>query len=264
MGVDQSAAFDCVKHHLLMDKLSVYNIGDDCLEWICSYLTNRTGYVSIGSTDSIMTPMEHGVPQGSVIGPLLYLLYINDLPGTIKDYLCRNTAHDNTTKLFSSNCNECGTLILYVDVSLYVSVNRNRMYNQVKIEENFDRVHHYLNIHGLQINQSKTTLMEFMSKQKRGRLCGIPPELTVLETIQDKTADSQILDSTYCRTLGANLRNSLSWEALLTSGRKAILPSIKRQLGALYSIKNDVKKARLQLTNALIMSKLNYLIPLWG
>ena len=76
MGVDQSAAFDCVEHVILKKKLEYYNLGDDCLKWLHSYLDFRSSYVSIGSAISDIVKTEYGVPQGSVLGPLLYLCYI--------------------------------------------------------------------------------------------------------------------------------------------------------------------------------------------
>ena len=87
---------------------------------------------------------------------------------------------------------------------------------------------------GLQINESKTSLMEYMTKQKRVRLRGIPPELTVVEKVEDRLEDKLISDSLYCRTLGMNLQNNLSCNAHLYTGRKAIIPAARKQLGMLF------------------------------
>ena len=104
----------------------------------------------------------------------------------------------------------------------------------------------YLNAHELEVNQGKTNLTEYMTRQKRGRLTGIPPELTVSEIIKDKLEDKHITDSNYCRILGGNLKNDMSWEAHLTSGKKAILPVIRKQLGALSNLRNTLsQKAKL-------------------
>ena len=265
MSIDQSAAFDCVEHALLLKKLKFYNLDDDCLQWIQSYLEHRSMYVSIGSADSMMISTKHGVPQGSVLGPLLYLLFINDFPQVIKDDICEHPSHLEDKILFGANCNECGTLTLYADDGLYISISPSRMTNQRRIEENFVRIKDYLNAHGLQINQGKTMLTEMMTKQKRTRLAGIPPELTAQELIKGKWQDKHITDSPVCRLLGANIKNNLSWDSHLSSGKKALLPALRRQIGALYRLKHAMsRKAKLQVVNALVLSRLSYLINIWG
>ena len=85
------------------------------------------------------------------------------------------------------------------------------MYNQARIEDTFQRIIDYLNANGMEINQVKTYLTEFMTKQKRARLRGILPELTVRERIKDKWEDKLMADDKLCRILGVNLQNNLSW-----------------------------------------------------
>ena len=240
MSIDQSAAFDSIDHDILMSKLQHYSLGQDCLQWIESYLRDRTSYVSIGSTISTMSPTKYGVPQGSVLGPTLYLLYVNEFPLAIKDDLCSDLTHNDPGKLFGGHCETCGSLPLYADNALYITRSSSRMINQVRIEENFQRLKTFLNINGLQINDTKMTLTEYMTRQKRGRLRGIPPELTVKETVKGKIVDKHITDVPYCRTLGVNVKNYLTWDTHLLTGNKAIIPAIRRQLGAMYSIKDKM------------------------
>ena len=80
-----------------MEKLKAYGLSNEVLKWISSFLGNRTQYVVVNGTKSSEQKVISGVPQGSVLGPLLFVLYINDLPDQLE---CMSLMFADDTKIF--------------------------------------------------------------------------------------------------------------------------------------------------------------------
>ena len=183
-----------------------------------------------------------------------------------------NPNHRDKKLLFGLECEDCGNLTAFADDSVYIHASKLRILNQEKIDNSFLQIRDFLNSNGMQINEGKTFLTEFMTKQKRGRLNGTPPTLTVTVRVEDEhdkdrcnLEDRIIQDSTISRTLGLNLQNNLSWEAHLSRGKKAVLPRARSQLGRLFKLQDSLsRKTKLLLVNSLVISKLAYGICLWG
>ena len=104
--MDLSKAFDCVLHKMLLIKLHRYGIKNDTLRLIQSYLTNRKQRVQILSTLSDYTDVRVGVPQGSVLGPLLYIIFANDLTNIIHNVNITTYADDIALFSTSNSLNE--------------------------------------------------------------------------------------------------------------------------------------------------------------
>ena len=99
--LDFSKVFDTIDHHILLNKFDRYTIRGPVLEWIVSYLTSRKQFVQFGAVCSQPEPITCGVPQGSLLGPLLFVIYINKRPNASK--VVKTFLFADDTSLFYSH-----------------------------------------------------------------------------------------------------------------------------------------------------------------
>ena len=143
--IDLQKAFDTVDHQILLKKLEHYGIRGIANNWFKSYLSNRKQFVSINGFNSKEQSMKYGVPQGSVLGPLLFLIYINDLNKAIK----YSTVHH-----FSD------------DTNLLV-VGKNLQDIQKQINLDLKSLCKWLRANKISLNTSKTELILFRDPRKK-------------------------------------------------------------------------------------------------
>ena len=141
--IDFSKAFDLVEHSILLNKLENYGIRGVALKWVESYLSNRMQFVSINGVESSKKHMKYGVPQGSILGPLLFIIYINDIPNVAK----------------------IAQFILYADdANIILTGNSIAEVNQQLCELSKDLIN-WVDCNGLALNLKKTNYMIFSRKR---------------------------------------------------------------------------------------------------
>ena len=124
--IDFNKAFDTVNHEILLRKLHFYGIKGTAYNWFASYLQDRTQYVTYNNTSSSKKPISCGVPQGSILGPLLFLLYINDI-ANVSDILYLILFADDTNAFMSGkNINQMITTMNkeLEKLSIWLSANK--------------------------------------------------------------------------------------------------------------------------------------------
>ena len=112
MMIDLSAAFDMVDHSLLIEKLGLFGLEMEVTEWLKSYLTGRSQSVLVDGCLSPPLNIDCGVPQGSILGPLMYIIFTNDMP----DLVHNHAINIQDTQAY---CPECGSTVCYVDDATY-------------------------------------------------------------------------------------------------------------------------------------------------
>ena len=225
MTINQSSIFDCRQHDILDEKLKLYKFSDKTRRWFSSYLSHQSQFVTINTKDSIIKPMGQGPPV-SILGPLIFVIYLNELPNLVKDgENCRNLRHSaNKDNLFGENCPECGRIVCYLDDSTYITVSRTRTENQEKLERNLGKIAEFLTSNGMAINPIRTNIGELMVKQKWSRLAGSSPSLA---TRQPNGQVKTIECSRFIRLLGGNLQDDQTWRGHLELSNKCLLPALR-------------------------------------
>ena len=250
--IDQSAAFDCVDHSLLLSKLKLYGWDDNALAWSKTYLEDRRQSCSVESFLSEPLPVLYGVPQGSILGPLYYCIFTNDFPESIHHHNC----HCKTVDNFSMECKECGSVVVYADDSTFTITGSDPDLLSSKLSEKFTVMADYLTANKLKVNNDKTHLMLMCTSQRQRQ---IPRDFSMLaENHVIRVSESE-------RLLGAYIQSNMKWLDHVRNNRSSVLQSLNKRQGALKKIASVASfKTRLTIANGIFMSKLVFMIPLWA
>ena len=227
--LDLSKAFDSVNHELLLEKLQKVYVDRF---WFQDYLSNRTQSVKIENHVSSKVDIEFGVPQGSILGPVLFLIFVNDMKNFAVDCQIEQFA-DDTQILHTGTVNEVDQLIEATESTL-------------------THAKHYFNKNGLLVNANKTQCIFFGSRQNIAR---IPRDATI------KFGDSEIQPSSVAKNLGVYLDQYMTFEKHVDEIHKKTMSS----LIYLNRVKNQVTpEVRVIMVHSLALSYLNYCPNIWG
>ena len=226
--IDLTKAFDLVNHDILIFKLQTYGIRGPAIELIKSYLSERTQYTKIGSTKSDINTIKCGVPQGSVLGPLFFLIFINDMQHCTKSKL----------RLFAD------------DTNIFIS---DKDANKVKqlAETCLSDITNWLTVNKLLLSEEKTNFSIFLPAQKT------IPEILNRIKVNGKTV--QRTES--CKYLGVILDDKLCFDKHIIQLSKDLVKIIS----AFKIVRDWVPRTeKMKLYYAYFHSKLQYGLEIYG
>ena len=221
---DLSKAFDRVWHDGLLAKLSHYGVSGNALTWLKSYLCGRRQRVQVNGSMSAFEYIPAGVPQGSVLGPLLFLAYTIDLPMSCRNEktLCSQFADDTALVTIAENQAEC----------------------EESLQSSVSAAHNWLTKWHLLVNVGKTKILSFYNNNR-------PPQHLPTITLGNKTLDTVKTQ----RHLGVMFQHNLRWTAHIDYTIKKAL----KKFNILFRLKSSISTAALsRIFTTYILPTLNY------
>jgi hypothetical protein len=227
--IDLKKAFDTVSHKILIRKLQLYGLAPTAVKWIESYLTGRSQKVLVNGCISDRLWIDCGVPQGSILGPLLFLIFINDLP--------------DATSLFTS---------LFADDTTFQESGASIAELQAKLQISLNLAANWFDANQLTLHPNKTRYILFNS---RGKSLDIYLKGIKLKQIANHSEERSF------KFLGVHIDELLNWSYHISH----VASKLNKIYFALTRIKNYFPlKLKIGLYNALFKSHLEYCVPIWG
>ena len=226
--IDLSKAFDCLQYDKLFTKMRYIEFNDNTVKWFQDYFLNRQQVVDVDSTVSDQQPMQLGVPQGSILGPILFLIYVNDI----------------------NNCDNTAEFVKFADDTTIITIGASL---EDKMNASLNRVTKWFLCNKLNLNPSKTRYMIFNSNTNRTDLIRIADE--TLERVWDSGQEK------YFKLVGIHIDENLKWQHHIKKIANKIAGATYCLNKASKELSNENKKL---LYSGLIHSHLVYGLPIWG
>ena len=229
--LDMRKAFDSISHKILLTKLQDAGASHSCIQWFRSYLSERRQVVRINSTVSEPLPLVSGVPQGSIPGPLLFSIYINDLPSVARN--CSSQCYVDDTKLL---------------VSFQIKDKQSAISD---MNEDLLNVRNWCFKNHLLLNPTKTKLMVFGSRQMLPRL----------QNFSVSVLGKDIFPIQAAKDLGVTLDPNLSYDEHIIN----TVTTWMSRLGQINRVKHAFdNKTLITILNTLVFSKVYYCSNVMG
>ena len=227
--IDLTKAFDTVNHNILIDKLKKYGILDNAIELLKSYLDDRMQYVEINKTKSSLSKISCGVPQGSVLGPLLFLIYINDLP----------------------NCCLLRKVHIFADDTVIFFECQNQNQLSEIIEDILKNLNDWFIANKLTMNVEKSNFCIFRSQKNKNK--PIPDSIPFNNSTMKRIS--------HIKYLGVFLDEHLSY----THHVNEVCKSLRKYFSVFYNIRRYLNKEHIKsIYYSMIYSKIQYGLTSYG
>ena len=240
--LDLSKEFDTLNHTILIEKLRYYGLNDTSLNWFHSYLLDRLQFTEYNSVCSDVVTLSTGVPQGSILGPLLFIIYMNDIQAATSNFKAILYADD--TNLVSPLCS----------FSSSNSMNSNNLSEvTASINNELSCVQEWLLINKLSVNVNKTKFMIFHHPHPQRKIEHLVPALELNSEPLERVSKFNFL--------GLTLDEHISWKPNV----QKIANKISRIIGILRRLKNILPTPVLiTLYDTLILPHFHYGLLNWG
>ena len=228
LAIDLSKAFDSIDHKILIQKLEKYGFTGQIMDILKDYLRGRKQFVKQNEIISDEQQLTHGVPQGSILGPLLFSIYVNDIKDVVKHCKILNYADDTTIYYSSSHPSNI----------------------QIAINQDIRNLERWFSTNKMKLNEKKSEFMKVHPTNTKNKY----------ENIHISVKGKYIQHSQHLKILGVNISENLKWDRHINNTIKNCKYQLRSFRRAAAYINEDEKKL---LYNSCIASRLSYADIIW-